>query len=129
MKQCSLRSFVFFWEGGVPPLFLINSTVSHGVLVHYRNSGSYLFNTKLMFSGTHWWHSHAGMHRSDGLAGALVIKRSKEENPHSNLYDIGEAEFHCLFIHYVFPLCTLFFLKFLAGEGANPKFTTLFPLI
>ncbi|PWN47373.1 Cupredoxin, partial [Violaceomyces palustris] len=29
-------------------------------------------------SGTHWWHSHSGMSRSDGLWGALIVRSRRE---------------------------------------------------
>ncbi|CAK8684994.1 unnamed protein product [Clavelina lepadiformis] len=44
-------------------------------------------------SGTHWWHSHSGFHRSDGVAGPLVVRTSQEDNPHSALYDVDSDNF------------------------------------
>lgn len=39
--------------------------------------------------GTHWWHSHIGVQRSDGALGALVVRRPIAEVPAivSRLYD------------------------------------------
>lgn len=31
--------------------------------------------------GTHWWHSHTGMQRSDGALGALIVRRPTVEMP------------------------------------------------
>ncbi|GAB6019581.1 hypothetical protein CHUAL_001150 [Chamberlinius hualienensis] len=37
--------------------------------------------------GTHFWHSHAGLQRSDGVHGMLVIRQPSTLDPHSNFYD------------------------------------------
>ncbi|XP_789921.3 L-ascorbate oxidase [Strongylocentrotus purpuratus] len=37
--------------------------------------------------GTHWWHSHAGVHRADGVYGSLIVRQSSESDPHRALYD------------------------------------------
>jgi len=39
-----------------------------------RNSFRYIF--KAIPSGTHWYHSHTGVQRSDGLFGALIVRES-----------------------------------------------------
>ena len=26
--------------------------------------------------GTHWWHGHTGLHRADGLFGALIVRQA-----------------------------------------------------
>lgn len=31
--------------------------------------------------GTHWWHSHSGMQRSDGALGALIVRKPSEKMP------------------------------------------------
>ena len=36
-------------------------------------------------SGTHFWHSHTGFQRADGVVGSLVIR--EPHDPHSALYD------------------------------------------
>lgn len=40
--------------------------------------------------GTHMWHSHLGMQRSDGVFGALIVRRPVEI--HENLYDFDMSE-------------------------------------
>ena len=42
--------------------------------------------------GTYWWHSHAGLQRSDGLFGHLVIRQPPSRDPHSALYDYDLPE-------------------------------------
>ncbi|XP_064615588.1 uncharacterized protein LOC135479627 [Liolophura sinensis] len=37
--------------------------------------------------GTHFWHSHAGLQRADGLFGALVVRQSPSKEPHFDKYD------------------------------------------
>ncbi|XP_059481594.1 uncharacterized protein LOC132200266 [Neocloeon triangulifer] len=40
--------------------------------------------------GTHFWHSHSGVQRGDGVFGALIIQDPKDA--HSNLYDFDLPE-------------------------------------
>lgn len=44
--------------------------------------------------GTHWWHSHVGVQRSDGALGALIIRKPIRELPEvvSKLYDFDLPE-------------------------------------
>ncbi|XP_073819695.1 multicopper oxidase 3 [Musca autumnalis] len=48
-------------------------------------------------SGSNWYHSHYGMQRARGVAGPLVIRQTKENNRHANLYDYDLIE-HTLVI-------------------------------
>lgn len=41
-------------------------------------------------SGTHFWHSHLGMQRGDGVFGALIVRKAGDE--HENLYDFDISE-------------------------------------
>ncbi|XP_041470356.1 laccase-like [Lytechinus variegatus] len=47
--------------------------------------------------GTHFWHAHTGMHRADGLFGPLIIRQSKQDDPHNLLYDHDLPE-HTVFL-------------------------------
>lgn len=40
--------------------------------------------------GTHFWHSHLGMQRGDGLFGAIIVRNHNE--PHEKLYDFDLSE-------------------------------------
>ena len=42
--------------------------------------------------GTFWWHSHAGLQRSNGLFGHLVVRQPPSRDPHSALYDYDLPE-------------------------------------
>ncbi|KAK3909048.1 Oxidoreductase OpS5 [Frankliniella fusca] len=37
--------------------------------------------------GTHFWHSHDGMQKMDGVVGALVVRGPARAEPHAHLYD------------------------------------------
>ncbi|KAH8329363.1 hypothetical protein KR074_008677, partial [Drosophila pseudoananassae] len=43
-------------------------------------------------SGTHFWHSHTGMQRGDGVFGALIIRKPKATEPHGALYDFDLSD-------------------------------------
>eukprot|EP00057_Strongylocentrotus_purpuratus_P006763 XP_011661237.1 PREDICTED: laccase-2 [Strongylocentrotus purpuratus] len=49
-------------------------------------------------SGTHWWHAHAGMHRADGLFGALIVREPREVDQQSALFDYDLSE-HVIITH------------------------------
>ncbi|XP_071949840.1 uncharacterized protein [Antedon mediterranea] len=61
-------------------------------------------HTKFVYSllveptGTHWWHAHSGMQRSDGLFGALIVRQAPLRNPNSYLYDYDLSE-HIMIVH------------------------------
>ena len=38
--------------------------------------------------GSHFYHSHSGIFRGDGLSGSLVIRQSSHRDPLSDLYDL-----------------------------------------
>lgn len=42
--------------------------------------------------GTHWWHSHIGMQRTDGAFGALIVRKPMKNIQYSNLYDYDLPE-------------------------------------
>ncbi|XP_022095252.1 L-ascorbate oxidase-like [Acanthaster planci] len=48
--------------------------------------------------GTHWWHSHSGLQRSDGIFGPFIVKQSAPDDPHSGLYDYDFPD-HVVFVH------------------------------
>ncbi|KAL4713687.1 hypothetical protein ACJJTC_004218 [Scirpophaga incertulas] len=50
----------------------------------------YQFNAS--HAGTHFWHSHSGMQRADGAAGAFVVRKPKSQDPHGPLYDYDRSE-------------------------------------
>lgn len=41
-------------------------------------------------AGTHFWHSHLGFQRGDGVYGALIVRTPPKVNWHKTLYDIDE---------------------------------------
>ncbi|PAA58571.1 hypothetical protein BOX15_Mlig012506g2 [Macrostomum lignano] len=41
-------------------------------------------------AGTHYWHSHSGLQRSEGIFGPLVVRQAAD--PHAGLYDTDQPE-------------------------------------
>ncbi|XP_064103002.1 uncharacterized protein LOC135213077 isoform X1 [Macrobrachium nipponense] len=41
-------------------------------------------------AGTHYWHSHSGMQRTDGMFGSLVVREPVEDDPVKDYYDIDD---------------------------------------
>lgn len=46
--------------------------------------------------GTHYWHSHSGLQRTDGMFGSLVIREPEEQDPLKEHYD--EDDFEHMFV-------------------------------
>ncbi|XP_071494684.1 uncharacterized protein [Diadema antillarum] len=42
--------------------------------------------------GTHWWHSHSGLQRADGIFGSLVVRQAKDVDEHGDLYDVDRVD-------------------------------------
>ncbi|XP_025836116.1 laccase-like isoform X3 [Agrilus planipennis] len=42
--------------------------------------------------GTHFWHSHSGFQRADGVFGPFIVRVPDEFNPHISLYDYDLSE-------------------------------------
>lgn len=53
--------------------------------------GSTLCHSRYQFiasnPGTHFYHSHSGMQKIDGLYGSLIVRQPRTIDPHSVLYD------------------------------------------
>ena len=49
-------------------------------------------------AGTHFWHSHSGGQRTDGLMGPLIVHPSQSRDPHRDLYDLDLPE-HVIMMH------------------------------
>ncbi|XP_078483151.1 uncharacterized protein LOC100178857 isoform X1 [Ciona intestinalis] len=51
---------------------------------------TFVYNFTATPAGTHWWHAHAGFHRSDGVFGSFVVRKPDASNPHFGAYDEDE---------------------------------------
>ncbi|KAK8727887.1 hypothetical protein OTU49_009504, partial [Cherax quadricarinatus] len=52
--------------------------------------GSFRYNFVTTNSGTHWWHSHSGLHRGSGVFGAFVVREVMD--PMAWSYDVDLPE-------------------------------------
>ncbi|XP_033637829.1 laccase-4-like [Asterias rubens] len=59
---------------------------------------SFTYRFDAVTYGTHWWHSHSGMQRADGVFGALVVRQSDKRERHDALYDVDLPE-HVVLVH------------------------------
>ncbi|XP_033122692.1 oxidoreductase OpS5-like [Anneissia japonica] len=48
--------------------------------------------------GTHWWHSHTGVQRGEGMYGPLIVRSPKTIESNSNLYDVDILD-HVMIIY------------------------------
>lgn len=62
---------------GVP--FLTQRPIDFGTTFRYA------FNATE--SGTHYYHSHSGVHKVNGHIGGIVVRRSNRKGPNANLFD------------------------------------------
>ncbi|KAF5290994.1 hypothetical protein FQA39_LY14525 [Lamprigera yunnana] len=47
--------------------------------------------------GTHFWHSHSGFQKMDGLTGRIIVRGQKSNDPHRLLYNYDLSE-HVIFL-------------------------------
>ena len=45
------------------------------------------------------WHDHAGVGRADGIYGAIVVRQTREREPHFRRYDLDLPEEHVIVIN------------------------------
>lgn len=83
----------------------------------------YQFNAT--HSGTHFWHSHSGMQRADGAAGALIIRKPKSQDPHGNLYDHDRSEHVMIVTDWIHELSVGMFTDHHHSKGDNKPPTLL----
>lgn len=83
----------------------------------------YQFNATL--PGTHFWHSHSGMQRADGAAGAFIVRQSKSQDPHSNLYDYDRSDHVMIVTDWIHELSVGVFTDHHHSTGDNKPPTLL----
>ena len=68
----------------------MNSRFNSTKKIHKKYPQVDLYLYIYFLKGTHWWHSHNSLQRGDGLVGPLIVRQPKQDNVHSDLYDIGK---------------------------------------
>lgn len=68
-------------------------------------------------AGTHFWHSHLGMQRGDGVYGALIVRNP--EDKHENLYDFDMTEHILITNDWTHMTSTSVFTAHHHGRGDN----------
>ncbi|XP_027207469.2 uncharacterized protein [Penaeus vannamei] len=58
--------------------------------------GSFRYDFPAATPGTHWWHSHTGLHRAEGIFGAFVVRQP--EDPLLAAYEIDSPD-HVIVMH------------------------------
>ncbi|XP_063981169.1 uncharacterized protein LOC135164602 isoform X2 [Diachasmimorpha longicaudata] len=57
--------------------------------LHWHGS-TFRYHYTAATSGTHFWHSHSGFQRGDGVFGPLIVHPYENRDHHKELYDIDE---------------------------------------
>ncbi|XP_013168843.1 PREDICTED: laccase-4-like [Papilio xuthus] len=83
----------------------------------------YKFNAT--HAGTHFWHSHSGMQRADGAAGALIIRKPRTVDPHGQLYDYDKSEHVMIVTDWIHELSVSMFVDHHHSIGDNKPPTLL----
>ncbi|XP_053620154.1 uncharacterized protein LOC128680776 [Plodia interpunctella] len=83
----------------------------------------YQFNAT--HAGTHFWHSHSGMQRADGAAGAFIVRKPKSQDPHGALYDYDRSEHYMLVTDWIHELSVSMFVDHHHSKGDNKPPTLL----
>lgn len=75
--------------------------------------------------GTHFWHSHSGMQRADGAAGALIIRKPKSQEVHGHLYDYDRSDHVMIVTDWIHELSVAMFTDHHHAKGDNKPPTLL----
>ena len=82
------------WHGihqiGTPEADGVSHITQNPILPH----NSYTYTFQATPAGTHWYHAHSGLQRTDGLYGALIVKDTLP----GNVYDNDYPEQHTLLL-------------------------------
>nr|AAN17506.1 laccase 1 [Manduca sexta] len=76
-------------------------------------------------SGTHFWHSHSGMQRADGAAGAFIIRKPKSQEPYESLYDYDRSDHVMIVTDWIHQLAVGMFTDHHHSSGDNKPPTLL----
>ncbi|XP_011682196.2 laccase-4-like [Strongylocentrotus purpuratus] len=79
---------------------------------------TYEFTAKL--PGTHWWHSHAGNHRADGVFGSFIVRQSPGADPNRKLYDRDDPSHVILINEWAKAMTSTIDLATFHGVTINP---------
>jgi FtsP/CotA-like multicopper oxidase with cupredoxin domain len=69
--------------------------------------------------GTHFWHAHSGLQRSDGIFGNLVIREPAELDPHLGMYDVDTPKYSILINDWLVELSVNRFANHHHSAGDN----------
>lgn len=78
---------------------------------------NFRYNFNAENAGTHFWHSHLGMQRGDGIYGALIVRNPEEI--HENLYDFDMSEHTMITNDWTHLPATSVFTAHHHGRGSN----------
>jgi L-ascorbate oxidase len=78
---------------------------------------NFRYNFNAENAGTHFWHSHLGMQRGDGVFGALIVRNPEEL--HENLYDFDMSEHIMISNDWTHLPATSIFTAHHHGKGSN----------
>ncbi|XP_071085419.1 uncharacterized protein [Haliotis cracherodii] len=86
------------WHGVFQKGYQHHDGVSMITQCPITSHSKFQYRFKAANRGTLFWHGHAGLHRSDGLFGALIIREPLSRDPASHLYDHDLPE-HTMIVH------------------------------
>ncbi|XP_075220852.1 uncharacterized protein LOC142324090 isoform X2 [Lycorma delicatula] len=69
--------------------------------------------------GTHFWHSHSGCQRTDGVVGNMIIRTPRSQDPHSHLYDEDLNEHIMNIMDWAHELGVSMFVAHYHSDGDN----------
>ncbi|KAG5884696.1 hypothetical protein JTB14_013708 [Gonioctena quinquepunctata] len=86
---------------------------------------TFRYTFKAAQAGTHFWHSHIGMQRADGVFGPLIIRVPEDEDPHFQFYDYDLSEHTMVIIDWDTQIGIETFLSHHHNNGDNKPPTLL----
>ncbi|XP_063697643.1 uncharacterized protein LOC134828593 [Culicoides brevitarsis] len=85
------------WHGILQEETQFMDGVAHVTQCPIPYFSTFRYQFKARHAGTHHYHSHAGHHKSNGIAGPLIIREPRSRDPNGPFYDYDLSE-HTIFL-------------------------------
>lgn len=113
-------STTIHWHGVLQEGTQFMDGVSFATQCPIQFFSTFRYSFPAIHSGTHHYHSHAGHHKLNGLAGPLIVRESRQIDPHSDIYDYDLSE-HTIFTSDWLHSYAEMFVPGLADSILQPK--------
>lgn len=96
-NQMPAKSTSIHWHGIFQRNYQYYDGVPHVTQCPIEEGSTFRYQFKASNGGTHFWHSHSGFQKADGLIGSLIVREPQAIEANGELWDFDKPE-HVVFI-------------------------------